>query len=130
MSAQIKTDDSNKLKITPDFVENPLSIVRDVEENASTTQVDHNEILEKLLEEIHPIDFVSLAGVEDKSKLSGAHYRILSIEHILKIAHNNNWGLCRNLDFIYLFNGCYWSLISEDDIKFFLGKAAEKMGVH
>jgi putative DNA primase/helicase len=133
MSALQKTNNNEypPLSVTRDFTENPLlDIVRDVESNTSTDGVDHDEVLDKMLEQIQPVDFVALAGVDDKSKLNGAHYRILSIESILSTAQKNNWGLCRNLDFIYLFNGCYWALISEEDIKDFLGRASEKMGVH
>ncbi len=45
------------------------------------------------------------------------------------LAKNNNWGLCKQHDFLYLFNGEYWSLIEEDELKTFLGDAAKKMGL-
>jgi putative DNA primase/helicase len=44
-------------------------------------------------------------------------------------AKNNNWGLCKNHDFIYLYNGTYWNEIDKDTFQKFLGEAAEQMGV-
>ena len=53
----------------------------------------------------------------------------LTIQQILILARENNWGLCRNDVFIYLYNGAYWGLFSKDQIITFLSKAAQKMGV-
>src|SRR5690606_30937939 len=57
------------------------------------------------------------------------HYIIYSIEELLKLATKNNWGICRNNDFIYFYNGAYWSLSDKDELKTFLSHVAEKMGV-
>lgn len=113
-----------------DSIFSPEMIVDHAEQHAAVEHIQPRNIFPKLLSQIVPIDFVSEAGVDDKSKLTNAHYRILSIENILKIAHKNSWGLCRNQDFIYGYNGCYWSLIDQSEMKTFLGDAAEKMGVH
>jgi putative DNA primase/helicase len=65
----------------------------------------------------------------DKMKVNQKHHLILSIENIMEVARKNNWGLCKNLNFIYLFNGAYWSEIDNNEFQSFLGKASEKMGV-
>lgn len=65
----------------------------------------------------------------DSLKLNNKHLLILSIENILKIAEENNWGICKNHNFIYLYNGAYWSSIDKEFFQKFLGEAAEKMGV-
>lgn len=57
------------------------------------------------------------------------HYLIIAIEQILDLAKVNHWGLSKKHDFIYLYNSAFWSLLSEDDLKDFLGKSAEKMGI-
>ena len=57
------------------------------------------------------------------------HYLVLSIENALKIAEKNRWGLCKNHDFIYLFNGTFWADIDKETFQKFLGEAAEQMGV-
>ncbi len=119
----------------------------------------HNKILNHLLDQIEPLDFETLAYPEAKSireqmedldingsdedkeewnmyskqlnklKLNVKHYLVLSIENTLKLAEKNQWGLCKNLDFIYLFNGTYWDEVNVETFQKFLGEAAEKMGV-
>jgi putative DNA primase/helicase len=54
---------------------------------------------------------------------------VIAIEKVLELAENNNWGLCKKHDFIYLYNGAYWSQLDEDQLESFLGQAAREMGV-
>jgi putative DNA primase/helicase len=61
--------------------------------------------------------------------VSKQHYIIYSIEELLRLAIVNNWGICRNLSFIYFYNGAFWRLSDSDELKTFLSKVAEKMGV-
>ncbi len=65
----------------------------------------------------------------DKKKLKQPHYLIITIEQILELAVQNQWDICRKHSFIYLFNSAYWSLSDDNELKTFLGKAAERMGV-
>ena len=44
-------------------------------------------------------------------------------------AEKNLWGLCKNHDFIYLYNGTFWAEIDKETFQKFLGEAAEQMGV-
>ena len=70
------------------------------------------------------------AGKElSKCKLSKNHYLILCVEQLLIIAKANKWGLCKKNNFIYLFNGCYWTEIDKERFQFFLGNVALQMGV-
>jgi len=62
-------------------------------------------------------------------KLNTRHYLILSIENLKKVAEENKWGVCKNHNFIYLFNGAYWSEIDREAFQEFLGQASEKMGI-
>lgn len=57
------------------------------------------------------------------------HYLIISIEEVLKMAEQNRWGLCKNHDFIYLYNGAFWAELDKETFQKFLGEAAEKMSV-
>lgn len=57
------------------------------------------------------------------------HFIIISIEQIIELAQNNNWGICKNESFVYLYNGTYWALFNNDELQVFFGKASEKMGV-
>jgi putative DNA primase/helicase len=65
----------------------------------------------------------------DKLKLNLKHFLVLSIENTLIFAKKNQWGLCKNHDFIYLYNGTFWDELDKETFQKFLGEASEKMGV-
>lgn len=65
----------------------------------------------------------------EKLKVNLKHYLVLSIENALKFAEKNRWGLCKNHDFIYLYNGTFWAEMDKETFQKFLGEASEKMGV-
>jgi putative DNA primase/helicase len=96
---------------------------------ASSQEILHTEILEKLNIKITPIDFRKTAKLTEKDKLKHNHLHVIVIETILALAKRHNWGICRNHDFIYLYNGAYWSLVDKEELKIFLGDAAERMSV-
>jgi len=132
-----------------------LTIISHVEQLIKKVEpIPHAEILQQLIEQFEPLDFEVLAfpqaeklreqlikvapGSEhakdirkqlDKIKVNTKHYRILSIKNVSKTATKNRWGLCKNHDFIYLYNGTFWAEIDKDEFQKFLGEAAEKMGV-
>jgi len=92
--------------------------------------VDHKKILELLLGQVKKVNFRELAGLEnEKESLQKKHYLVLSIEKILETAQINNWGICKNLAFTYLYNGSFWNLIDNGEFQDFLGAAAEKTGI-
>ena len=146
------------MKLNPVFddLNNPATILSHVEElkRKSETATPHAEILQQLIEQVEPLDFEALAypqvetlrqqlrkagpGSEqakdiqkqlDKLKLNLKHYLVLSIENVLQFAEKNRWGLCKNHDFIYLYNGTFWAEIDKETFQKFLGEAAEQMGV-
>ncbi len=119
-----------------------------------TKPVPHREILDRLLEQIEKVDFEGLAFPESfklrkqlmyldpdsneaiqlkaqlsKCKLRTKHHLVIAIDQILKIAKDKNWGLCKNNDVIYMYNGTYWVEAEKEAIQHFLGRAAEKMGI-
>ena len=144
-------------KINPQFddLQKPETIIKHVQELKNTEEVTpHAEILEHLLNEIEPIDFEALAFPQieklreqleqlepkreeakdirkqiDRLKLNLKHYLVLSTENVLNIAENKRWGLCKNHDFIYLYNGSFWNELDKETFQKFLGEASEKMGV-
>jgi len=116
--------------------------------------IAHRQLLDRLTNDFERLDFQALAFpevVQLRKKLAAAvpgseqaesiqdeinsykvntkHYLVISIENALKIAEKNRWGLCKNQDFIYLYNGAFWAEIEKDTFQMFLGEAAEKMGV-
>lgn len=139
-------------KFTPKFEYEKIGI--GVEETKSETATPHAEILKQLIDQFEPLDFEVLAFPQaeklreqlekaapgskqakeiqeqlDRLKLNNKHFLILSIENVLQLAENNRWGLCKNHDFIYLYNGTYWAEIDKETFQKFLGEAAEQMGV-
>jgi len=75
------------------------------------------------------IELKRLKSKLNNYKLNRKHYTIITVEEIIRLAIKHNWGLAKQNNFIYIFNGEYWDLLGEQDVKAFLGKAAEKMGV-
>jgi len=126
-------DNNKKKSLKPNFdkLNNPKEFRKHMEEIKKAEIELHDRILNKLLDQFEPIDFESIANPrgEDKFKVSNKHYSVISIENVLRLAKKNKWGLCKNHDFIYLYNGSYWSDINKESFQKFLGKAAEKMGV-
>ncbi len=84
-------------------------------------------LLREILDNIEPLDFRERLELPDGENLKLKHVFVLVVEEVLNVARRLNCGLCRKADFIYLFNGEYWQQIQRDDLKTFLGEAAEKM---
>jgi putative DNA primase/helicase len=124
-------------KFTPNFEFKKFSIgVEDIKTEAEKLSAipevtPHTEILNQLIEQIEPLDFEILANPHNAEnfKLNTKHFLVLSIENTLQIAEKNRWGLCKNHDFIYLYNGTFWAEINKETFQKFLGEAAEQMGV-
>lgn len=111
----------------------------------------HDDILKEILNEVNPVDFENKAksDLENKLKIPGLskmekdkitgelgtfklnekHLLIITIEEITQVAKRKRWGICKNQDFIYLFNGAYWKSIDKEAFQKFLGEASQKMGV-
>ena len=56
----------------------------------------------------------ALKKKEDSFQLNNKHFLVISIENIRKVAKDNRWGLCKNHDFIYLYNGTFWAEIDKE----------------
>lgn len=89
----------------------------------------HSEILSKLVGKVKPVNFRKEAGLGEDDKIHQKHYVVLTVEKLLELAEKNNWGLCKRHDFVYLYNGAYWSQLEESELQLFLSRAAAKMGV-
>lgn len=89
----------------------------------------YQSVLSELLNQLQPINYRELAELENEEKLTRKNYVVISIDNIIEVAKSNNWGICTQNGFIYVFNGKYWQSLSNDDLKSFLGNAAIKMQV-
>ena len=132
-------DNTNNGRI-PDFdlgIFGPVSMRNEVAKYVKQHEVTpHDDILKQLIEQFGKVDFEALAFPDpdnskesDKSKLREKHFLVLSIENVRYVAGKNNWGLCKNHEFIYLYNGSYWANIDKEAFQKFLGEAAERMAV-
>lgn len=75
------------------------------------------------------MNFREISKIEEGKNLTHAHFQIITIDTIIDLAASHKWGLCRNQQFIYIYNGAYWFYLDQDILQAFLGKAAQKMGV-
>jgi putative DNA primase/helicase len=121
------------IKLNPQFddLQKPETLLNHVQEITKTKATPHAEILSQLLEQFEPLNFEIIANPHNAEnfKLNNKHYTVLTIENVIQIAENNRWGLCKNHNFIYLFNGTYWDELNKETFQKFLGKAAEIMDV-
>lgn len=146
------------MKLHPVFddLNDPATIINHIEQlvKKNTLVTPHAEILQQLIEQFEPLDFEQLVFPQvqqlrekleelpresneanmirkqmEKLKINRTHYLILSIENTIHLAEKNRWGLCKNNDFIYLYNSNFWSEIDKEHFQKFLGEAAEQMGV-
>ena len=122
------------IKLNPVFndLTNPETIMQHVDMLKSNSEATlHADILQKLIAQFEPLDFEILANPHgaENFKLNNKHYLVSAVENALLVANQNRWGLCKNHDFIYLYNGTFWAEIDKETFQKFLGEAAEQMGV-
>lgn len=116
--------------------------------------VEHRLILDELLSSIHRIDFRDVVHPQakklkeklsqldpdspeyestvkklEKLKVSRNDKQVVVVNEVVRIARQNRWGICRGQIFTFIYNGAYWQTLDAGELKGFLGKAAEKMGV-
>ncbi|MDN3205658.1 DNA primase family protein [Algoriphagus sediminis] len=121
------------IKLSPEFdnLHYCMEIKKHVDDLVKPQAEQHDKILDKLLDQFETLDFEKLANPNQSEnfKLINKHYIVLAIENTFRLAEKNRWGLCKNHDFIFLYNGAYWDELDKEGFKKFLGRAAEKMGV-
>jgi putative DNA primase/helicase len=89
--------------------------------------IPHKDVLSQMLDKVESLDYQKEAKTD--KKLSKKHFLVITVEKILELAKKYDWGLCKRLDFIYLYNGAFWNEIEKDTLQAFLGSVAYKMGV-
>lgn len=145
------------MELNPKFdnLKNPKVLLNHVEElTKKENYLDHSEILNRLITQFEPLDFEELAfphSIELRKKLKKLdseseeakhindllsklnlkikHLLILSVENLQKVATDNNWGLCKNQEFIYLYNSAFWTYLEKEAFQKFLGESSEQMGI-
>lgn len=92
--------------------------------------IKHAEVLQEILDNLEPINFAALAGIEQGKEPNQVHQRVLTVREVLRMARELKCGLCRNQDFIYVYNGESWQIVEREKLEAFLGAAAAKVGVN
>ena len=109
MNIKFNDDIFHHGNITPSGISNHLE-----ELLQKRDPIPHNKVLKLLLEEFKPVDFREEAELTEDEKPKSNHYQIITIEKVLSLAKQFQCGICRNHEFIYLFNGAYWNLVEVD----------------
>jgi len=127
-TAADKANSDKKTSLRSTIAEQGESLKNEPE--TPTTHKRDEEIINLLIEQIKPVDFRKLAGLTSETeKLKPHHFLVISIEQILLIAKQNNWGICKNNGYAYVYNGAYWKALDKEVLQAFLGNATEKMGI-
>lgn len=87
------------------------------------------QLLEQLLPDLEAESPRKAAGLADDVVLDERTLLIVTIEHTLKVAQEKNWPLVSFEQGLYIYSGTFWLVISEDAIRDFLGKAAERIKI-
>jgi putative DNA primase/helicase len=56
------------------------------------------------------------------------HIKVAIIETLIKTAKRHNWHIVHDLGFFYIYNGAFWVVLLDDEVKQLLKDAAIKMG--
>lgn len=114
----------------PDYNTIDADAIRfDIESMLKPGKIPHVAVLTQILDCLIPVDFRYLAELEPDERVTLKHYRVITIQEVLLTARELNCGLCRNLEFVYAYNGEFWQLIDRDQLESFLGAAAQRLGV-
>ncbi|HEX8396398.1 MAG TPA: phage/plasmid primase, P4 family [Pyrinomonadaceae bacterium] len=134
LTAAPESGNINLSEIAGDIQDNAKQLVNGTSD-AVSAKIRHKDVLQEILNELEslnkssPIDFRALAGVEGDEKLPQKHLIVLCVQELLRIIREKNFDLARKHDFIFAFNGEFWSELDRETIKNFLGAAAKNLGV-
>lgn len=121
--------DTNFISILQQDIKSNQEKLR-VNDNDNSGHLDHARILDLMIAQAAPVNFREEVGLEGENQnLARKHYLVTSIEQLLGLATENNWGICRNHDSVYIYNGVYWKQLESDVFENFLGEVTEKMGI-
>lgn len=91
--------------------------------------IEHEDIFETILEELQPIDFHQVAGIDPDKTVTLMHLRVITVREVVKAAEKLDCGLGKRHDYLYTYNRAFWQLVDAEEVEDFLGNAARKLGV-
>lgn len=101
----------------------------DVPDNNSASENTTN-ILRELLGHIHATSPKEVANISDDESLSERDLVVVTVEYVIEVAEQRKWALARYQNSYYLYTGTHWKKLTDDELKSFLGKAAENIKVN
>lgn len=93
-----------------------------------TTSASQLEVLDQLLTYVKPVNFREYLEIPEDVNLTNKHIVVGVIKNLRETAEYYKWNIAKVYDYIYVYNGEYWSKIEVELFKTFLGKVAIKMG--
>jgi putative DNA primase/helicase len=108
------------------FDNRPPGVIRIPAASAGNTV---QSVIAELLCQIRPVNFRERAELGADGVMKRKTYVVIAIDVIIETATANNWAMCANDGFIYVFNGAYWQAVNTGDFKTFLTDAALRMGL-
>ena len=86
------------------------------------------DVLAALLSRFSKVDFRQLAGLEEGEKLKQKEVVFAGINEIIRLATENDWGLCLRNGMVYVYNGKRWCPVDPSIFKRFMTDALCRMG--
>ncbi len=119
-------DDSQKTALN--------KLIKAVITEVKTPQQSKDSAIAALLANIEPVDLTevceSLGWTSDTKGNPPAqkHIKVAIVDTLIKTAKKNNWHIIHDLGFFYIFNGAFWVVLLDSEVKQLLKDAAVKMG--
>lgn len=94
---------------------------------AETDTVHHTDILQSILNQITQSDYLNTIPAD--IKITDSVRQLAIVYQILKITKDNDFKICQNNQFIYIYNGCYWKKHNQNEFDKFLIDCCIKAGI-
>lgn len=79
--------------------------------------------------DLHSDELKRLSTFLGSFKIKQKHYLVIVIEKLIQLAKANQFDLRFYNGQYFVYNGQYWAIVDENELKSFLGTVSEKMGV-
>ncbi len=76
----------------------------------------HARVLKDILDNLVAVDLRARAGLKADEPITQKVQVVVTVETVLATARRLSCGLCRNLDFVYAYNGEYWQLLNKSEL--------------
>ncbi len=108
----------------------PNELIEHVESLAKRPEPRNvQDILDEILEEVKPVDFKEKLHETRKRKLSEKDLQVISVQECIDTFSTKNYHVCQFQATIFIYNGCFWGRIGNEDFGKFLGIYSCKIGI-